>query len=1072
VTISWTTQGFTTVTLNGQEVNNPNGSKTFTNVQENTTYTLIAKTADGTVGCTANITVKCVTPPVVPVAPSCDALGYDFTVAKFTWNGHIYVKNSGLSDYVVTVAGNDTQANWTSSKNIAAVIGQTSSTYKTFNGGLSGIVKKCDIGNGCEKITHIQMCGNTPPVVIPAPTCELTPVSKTINSGETVNLAWSTTNASSTTLTSFGSVALSGSENTGSITSNTTYTLSVLGKNGQSISCKSNITVRPTTTPICDLSLVKSVSTSTAKFGDELTYTIKIKNTGTADCTGGGVKIEDIHNENITFLSQTHTSNLNAGYGNSPVYTPSTKTLRWNGNVLTPGEEGTIVWTGKVNKNLACDQTVIVKNTAKATAYELNNFSNWVNSNTVETLVRSTEICNDLVPKCDGFGVYPTSIKKGESATLTWATSNVTQVAINNGIGNVSATGTLSVTPLSTTEYMLTAFGVNNQQDICKATLTVTERPVTVLPKCESFTATPTSLPVGGGSVKLVWSTINSTSTSISPTIGAVASNGSTTVVIANTQIFTLTTASPNGSDTCAVAVPVAPPVSTPITCAANVSIGVSPTSIREGDSSTLTWSTTNITGVSFDNGITATGLSGSVTISPTVSTIYNLTATDGKNTISCPVSLSVTTNNGGGGGGGGGSSSPRCELSVSKNKINRGETVTLTWDSSRASEVYLEDITADEKLVTTEGLRSRDKEQLFDGTIRVSPKVDTTYRFTVERGSRDRTCTVKVDVEDNIVVTQIRDQQPLVAGISLSQVPYTGFEAGPILTLMFYALLMAWALYMAYLLVIRKDIIGGMKLAKANSQPARFIPEEIRPDVFVARVQAPVMPVSNLFPNNLPTGTPVIGYGNSEEAEEKSVVSSNVHNINDEDMTRIENHAHAQRVLLSSDAIRHFIATTNTEEERVNALDQVIVTAKAQFPAEDGWVVLNEKRMQDVCVVCSVNQTSSSKAPYIPAIVPEGSGSLAEAIVTGNVVAAYEMIGNRPMFALADAAADLDAVYRIRRGLEASVSELLMKETATLTNEQILQMISALTGALDGTYTDEAAAVKMSIMKAIKVVA
>jgi hypothetical protein len=231
-------------------------------------------------------------------------------------------------------------------------------------------------------------------------------------------------------------------------------------------------------------------------------------------------------------------------------------------------------------------------------------------------------------------------------------------------------------------------------------------------------------------------------------------------------------------------------------------------------------------------------------------------------------------------------------------------------------------------------------------------------------------------------------------------------------------------------------------------------------------------MPVSNLFPNNLPTGTPVIGYGNSEEIEEKSIVSSNVHNINDEEMTRIENHAHAQRVLLSSDAIRHLIATTNTEEERVIALDQVIVAAKSQFPAEDGWVVLNEKRMQDLCVVCSVNQTSSSKAPYIPAIVPEGSGSLAEAIVTGNVVAAYEMIGNRPMFALADAAADLDAVYRIRRGLEASASELLMKETVTLTNEQILQMISALTGALDGTYTDEAAAVKMSIMKAIKVVA
>jgi len=127
---------------------------------------------------------------------------------------------------------------------------------------------------------------------------------------------------------------------------------------------------------------------------------------------------------------------------------------------------------------------------------------------------------------------------------------------------------------------------------------------------------------------------------------------------------------------------------------------------------------------------------------------------------------------------------------------------------------------------------------------------------------------------------------------------------------------------------------------------------------------------------------------------------------------------------------------------------------------------------MQELCVVCAANAVHSSTAPYIPAVIPEGSGSLAEAIVGGNVLAAYELIGHRPMFALADAAADLDAVYRIRRGGNAVASELLMKSTASLTDAQILAMIEALTGALDGTYNDEASAVKMSIMKAIKVVA
>ena len=172
----------------------------------------------------------------------------------------------------------------------------------------------------------------------------------------------------------------------------------------------------------------------------------------------------------------------------------------------------------------------------------------------------------------------------------------------------------------------------------------------------------------------------------------------------------------------------------------------------------------------------------------------------------------------------------------------------------------------------------------------------------------------------------------------------------------------------------------------------------------------------------------------------------------------------------MSSDAIRYFISTTNGGEERMEALTEVIKTAKSNFPAEDGWVVVNETRMKEICADCSAKAMSSDVKPYIPTVIPEGSGSLAEAIVTGNVVAAYEMIGNRPMFALADAASDLDSVVRARKGGKEVVSEMLMKETAKLTDEQLLKMIEALTGALDGTYTDEASAVKMAIMKAVKV--
>lgn len=886
----------------------------------------------------------------------------------------------------------------------------------------------------------------------------------TVAYDSSVTLTWSTKNASRVTINGEVQNSLSGSKTFTNIQENTTYVLRAVSENGNS-DCSTTVNVQclPPVVKECELELEKTVSATTANPGDELTYTIKIKNTGTADCTGGGVKIVDELDDNITYISQTHSGNLNAGYEGTPVYVPAERTLYWNGNTLNPNEEGTIEWKGRVN-DLACDTTTIIENVAKATAYELNNFTQWAYSNKVETT--ATKTCEVPVASCDAFSAAPTVIQKGQSSTLTWGTTNATRVVIDNGPGEVTptASGTISVAPLATTTYTLTAYGTGDQKDTCTATVIVKDVPVETLPKCESFTATPTTTPVGGGTVNLAWATKDATGVSISPTIGSVATTGTTSVNVSTSTTYTLTATNVDGNkDTCTVAIVVPPPTTEVITCADNVTINVADSLIRRGNSTTLSWSTTGITGVSFDNGITSTALSGSTTVSPTDTTTYTLTATDGTTSVACPVTVRVES-----GGGGGGSNAPRCELEISKTKIKLGESVVLTWDSTRATELFIEDQTEDRKIITTEGKLSSEKDDLFDGKITVKPKEDTRYLLTVKRGSSTRTCAVKVEVEDGVTFTQIRDQQPLVAGISLTEVPYTGFEAGPILTLLFYALLMAWALYVAYLIVIRRDVFGGLTLATAKAAP-KSVPEEIRPDVFVAKVQAPEMPVSTL-PTNLPTGGAVVGYASAVAAETK--VSTNVHNIDDAEMTAIENQAHAERVLLSSDAIRHFIATTSNVTERTDALNQVIIAAKAQFPAEDGWIVLNEKRMQELCLVCAANAVKSAKAPYIPAVIPDGSGSLAEAIVGGNVVAAYELIGHRPMFALADAAADLDAVYRIRRGGNAVASELLMKSTASLTDAQILAMIEALTGALDGTYSDEGAAVKMSIMKAIKVVA
>jgi peptidoglycan-associated lipoprotein len=76
--------------------------------------------------------------------------------------------------------------------------------------------------------------------------------------------------------------------------------------------------------------------------------------------------------------------------------------------------------------------------------------------------------------------VSPDTIEKGQSATLTWQTSNATDVSID-GIGAVQATGTQQVSPGDSTTYHLVAKGSGGSQE-ATARLTVTAPSTAVAP--------------------------------------------------------------------------------------------------------------------------------------------------------------------------------------------------------------------------------------------------------------------------------------------------------------------------------------------------------------------------------------------------------------------------------------------------------------------------------------------------------------------------------------------------------------------------------------------------------------
>jgi peptidoglycan-associated lipoprotein len=78
----------------------------------------------------------------------------------------------------------------------------------------------------------------------------------------------------------------------------------------------------------------------------------------------------------------------------------------------------------------------------------------------------------------------PASINRGESSTLSWTSTNATQLTIAPGVGTVNAEGSTSVTPSDSTTYTITASGPGGSADAtARVNVTVAPPPVQKAPE-------------------------------------------------------------------------------------------------------------------------------------------------------------------------------------------------------------------------------------------------------------------------------------------------------------------------------------------------------------------------------------------------------------------------------------------------------------------------------------------------------------------------------------------------------------------------------------------------------------
>ena len=200
--------------------------------------------------------------------------------------------------------------------------------------------------------------------------------------------------------------------------------------------------------------------------------------------------------------------------------------------------------------------------------------------------------------------ISPSSIIQGQSATLSWNTFNSTSQNITS-IGTVSSSGSISVSPSSTSTYTLTGNYYGYTSATVNRTLTVYEPP--------SITFTVDDLEVvSGAQTTLRWSVSGSVDTvTISPQIGSTNLTSLATITPTATVTYTLSASGPGGSDSATVTVTVIDPPEVEL---------AGPLAVSYGDNVTLSHEMVKAT-TTYELQITETDLDG-VTSVPSVSPV------------------------------------------------------------------------------------------------------------------------------------------------------------------------------------------------------------------------------------------------------------------------------------------------------------------------------------------------------------------------------------------------------------------------------------------------------------------
>jgi hypothetical protein len=176
-----------------------------------------------------------------------------------------------------------------------------------------------------------------------------------------------------------------------------------------------------------------------------------------------------------------------------------------------------------------------------------------------KVVTASTSVTVNSPPVIAQFTASPGQIALGATSRLSWDVRGSTRVSIEPSIGVVPASGSRTIQPSNTTNYILTA-----ESDCCIVNKLVTVSvaqlpPPAFLPVVHLFNISPNSIYKGNSAV-LSWQVTGTDKVVISQGIGEVAPSGTVTVLPQTSTIYTLTAYNQYGSRSVAISIGVFEP--------------------------------------------------------------------------------------------------------------------------------------------------------------------------------------------------------------------------------------------------------------------------------------------------------------------------------------------------------------------------------------------------------------------------------------------------------------------------------------------------------------------------------